>query len=79
MCPSDAGVLARTPHGVMPHGVIDMTSVGLTKAEALASVTYIAAARFGFGPRHDLRDAPEDIPSQACKVAPHPRQPGGHS
>ena len=79
VCPSNAIALARTPLGVLPHGVIDVTSVGFTSAEALASVTSVAAAGFGFGPAHVLRDAPEGAPLQACKVAPHPRQPWSHS
>ncbi len=51
VCTSDAGVGPAKPHGVLPHGVVDATSVGFTNAEALASVTSIAAAACGLAGR----------------------------
>ncbi len=51
VCTSDAGVGPTKPHGVLPHGVVDATSVGFTNAEALASVTSVAAAVCGLAGR----------------------------
>lgn len=47
VCTSDAGVGPHKPHGVLPHGVVDATTVGFTNAEVLASVTSVAAAVCG--------------------------------
>ncbi|MEV5484219.1 MULTISPECIES: metal-dependent hydrolase family protein [Streptomyces] len=43
VCCSDAGAGPRKPHGVLPHGIIQMGSLGLTNTEALASATTLAA------------------------------------
>jgi imidazolonepropionase-like amidohydrolase len=51
VCTSDAGIGPTKPHGVLPHGVVDATSVGFTNVEALASVTSLAAAVCGLAGR----------------------------
>lgn len=51
VCTSDAGVGPHKPHGVLPHGVVDATSVGFTNVEALAGVTSVAATACGLGGR----------------------------
>ncbi|MGW7579437.1 amidohydrolase family protein, partial [Streptomyces sp. NPDC054765] len=43
VCCSDAGAGPRKPHGVLPHGIIHLGSLGLTNTEALASATTLAA------------------------------------
>ncbi|WKX73651.1 amidohydrolase family protein [Streptomyces sp. XD-27] len=43
VCCSDAGAGPRKPHGVLPHGIIRLGSLGLTNTEALASATTLAA------------------------------------
>ena len=43
VCGSDAGVIPRKPHGVLPWGIIHFGSIGLTNVEAIASATTVAA------------------------------------
>jgi imidazolonepropionase-like amidohydrolase len=51
VCCSDAGVIARKPHGVLPWGIIHFGSIGLTNVEALASATTVAAEACGIADR----------------------------
>jgi imidazolonepropionase-like amidohydrolase len=51
VCGSDAGVIPRKPHGVLPWGIIQFGSIGLTNVEALASATVVAAEACGLGDR----------------------------
>ncbi|WP_246593846.1 metal-dependent hydrolase family protein [Streptomyces auratus] len=51
VCCSDAGAGPRKPHGVLPHGIIQMGSLGLTNTEALASATTLAAQACGLADR----------------------------
>ena len=51
VCCSDAGVGPDKPHGVLPHGIIQFGSLGLTSVEALASVTSLAAEACGVADR----------------------------
>ena len=51
VCSSDAGVGPAKPHGVLPHGVVHLAHMGLTNADALASVTTVAAESCGLGDR----------------------------
>lgn len=48
---SDAGVIPRKPHGVLPWGIIHLASIGLTNVEALASATTVAAEACGVADR----------------------------
>jgi imidazolonepropionase-like amidohydrolase len=48
---SDAGVIPRKPHGVLPWGIIHLGSIGLTNLEAIASATTEAAEACGIGDR----------------------------
>lgn len=47
VCTSDAGVGPSKPHGVLPHGVVEAARIGFSNAEALATVTSVAAALCG--------------------------------
>jgi len=51
VCGSDAGVIPRKPHGVLPWGILHLGSMGLTNAEAIASATTVAAEACGLGDR----------------------------
>ena len=51
VCCSDAGVIRRKPHGVLPWGIIHLASIGLTNVEALASATTVAAEACGVADR----------------------------
>lgn len=51
VCSSDAGIAPAKPHGVLPHGAVMMASLGLTNAEALETVTSVAAQACGLGDR----------------------------
>ena len=51
VCGSDAGVIPRKPHGVLPWGIIHLGSIGLTNVEALASATTVAAEACGVADR----------------------------
>ena len=51
VCGSDAGVIRRKPHGVLPWGIIHLGSIGLTNVEALASATTVAAEACGVAHR----------------------------
>jgi imidazolonepropionase-like amidohydrolase len=51
VCCSDAGVIPRKPHGVLPWGIIHLASIGLTNVEALASATTVAAEACGVADR----------------------------
>ncbi|MGP4003468.1 amidohydrolase family protein [Streptomyces sp. 8N706] len=51
VCCSDAGAGPRKPHGVLPYGIINFGSLGLTNAEALASATTLAAQACGLADR----------------------------
>lgn len=47
VCSSDAGVAPPKPHAVLPHGAVTLAGHGLTNADALASVTSVAADACG--------------------------------
>lgn len=51
VCSSDAGVAPPKPHGVLPHGPVMLAGLGLTNAEALESVTSVAAEACGLQDR----------------------------
>ena len=51
VCSSDSGIAPAKPHGVLPHGVVMLAGLGLTNAEALESVTSVAAEGCGLGDR----------------------------
>ncbi|MEU7434939.1 amidohydrolase family protein [Streptomyces sioyaensis] len=51
VCCSDAGAGPRKPHGVLPHGIIHLGSLGLAHTEALASATTLAAQACGLADR----------------------------
>ncbi len=51
VCSSDAGIAPAKPHGVLPHGVVMLAGLGLTNAEALESVTTVAAEACGLEDR----------------------------
>jgi imidazolonepropionase-like amidohydrolase len=51
VCGSDAGVIPRKPHGVLPWGIIHLGSIGLTNLDALASATTVAAEACGIADR----------------------------
>jgi imidazolonepropionase-like amidohydrolase len=51
VCTSDAGVAPSKPHGVLPHGVVEAARIGFSNAEALATVTSVAAALCGMAGR----------------------------
>jgi imidazolonepropionase-like amidohydrolase len=51
VCCSDAGVIPRKPHGVLPWGIIHLASIGLTNVEALAAATTVAAEACGLAHR----------------------------
>ena len=51
VCGSDAGVIPRKPHGVLPWGIVHLGSIGLTNVEALASATTVAAEACGVADR----------------------------
>lgn len=48
---SDAGIMSTKPHDVLPHGVAQITHHGVNNADALRSVTSVAAASCGLGQR----------------------------
>lgn len=48
---TDAGIAPVKPHGVLPHGLRDLVSLGMTPVEALRSGTSTAARVCGFGDR----------------------------
>lgn len=48
---ADSGTGNGKPHGILPHAVAHMVEVGLSCAEALASVTGVAAKACGLGDR----------------------------
>jgi imidazolonepropionase-like amidohydrolase len=43
VCSSDAGVGPNKPHDVLPHGVVGLTRIGMTNAQALTASTAVAA------------------------------------
>jgi imidazolonepropionase-like amidohydrolase len=43
VCSSDAGVSPTKPHDVLPHGIVGLTEIGMTNAQALTSATAVAA------------------------------------
>ena len=43
VCSSDAGVGPNKPHDVLPHGVVALTRLGMTNAQALTATTAVAA------------------------------------
>lgn len=43
VCSSDAGVSPTKPHDVLPHGIVGLTDIGMTNAQALTSATAVAA------------------------------------
>jgi imidazolonepropionase-like amidohydrolase len=43
VCSSDAGVGPNKPHNVLPHGVVGLTRIGMTNAQALTATTAVAA------------------------------------
>jgi imidazolonepropionase-like amidohydrolase len=47
VCCSDAGIGPRKPHDVLPHGVALLASLGISTADALATVTSVAADACG--------------------------------
>ena len=52
VCSSDAGVAPFKPHDCLPHGVVEFGArLGLTSAQALASVTSLAAQACAVGDR----------------------------
>ncbi len=51
VCSSDAGIAPAKPHGVLPHGAVMLAGLGLTNAEALESVTTVAAEACGLEDR----------------------------
>jgi imidazolonepropionase-like amidohydrolase len=51
VCCSDAGVIPRKPHGVLPWGIIHFGSIGLTNVEAIAAATTVAAEACGIADR----------------------------
>jgi adenine deaminase len=70
VCTSDAGIGPTKPHGVLPHGVVDAASVGFTNAEALASVTSVAAAVCGLAGRKGAITAGYDADLRAVHGNP---------
>jgi imidazolonepropionase-like amidohydrolase len=48
---TDAGIAPVKPHGVLPHGLVELTEWGMTAVEALRAGTAVAAAVCGLGDR----------------------------
>jgi len=48
---SDAGIAETKPHDVLPHGVAQIARIGFSNADALRSVTSVAAESCGLGSR----------------------------
>jgi imidazolonepropionase-like amidohydrolase len=48
---TDAGIAPVKPHGVLPHGLVELTAVGMSAAEALRAGTAVAATVCGLGDR----------------------------
>lgn len=48
---TDAGIAPVKPHGVLPHGLAQLTTLGMTAVEALRAGTSVAAAVCGLGDR----------------------------
>lgn len=51
VCNSDAGVAPPKPHGVLPHGIVQLAQAGVPNEAALDAATSVAAEACGVGDR----------------------------
>lgn len=51
VCNSDAGIGPPKPHGVLPHGIVQLAAMGISNADALDAATAVAAEACGLGDR----------------------------